>query len=104
MSFDIRNYIWNIFEISKAQDTNNIKLSLDMFITNMELSRERYEGASSLDYKKLHNDWANLGNNGQSIQRDIFNKVMYNVYVALCDAWRAKDRRKFDLLCFAELD
>ena len=102
-SFDIRKYMWNIFEIYRTQDMDNVRLALDMFITNMELGMDRYEGATDIDYTKLHDSWDALSEAEHIHEKLIFNKVLTKVYLQLCDAWRAKDRRKFDALCLVDL-
>lgn len=102
-SFDIRKYMWNIFEIYRTQDIDNVRLALDMFIANMELGYDRYDGASDVDYSKLHDVWDDMSEAEHVHEKLIFNKVLTKVYLQLCDAWRAKDRRKFDSLCMVDL-
>ena len=43
-NFDIRNYIWNIFELSNSNKIKNLNLAFDLFTTNLYLGCERYKG------------------------------------------------------------
>lgn len=47
--FDIRKYIWNVFELTIAQEVGNVKTGLELFIQNMELGRYRYKGVTNVD-------------------------------------------------------
>lgn len=101
--FDIRDYMWHIYEISAANEVGNIRFALDMLIINMETGMERYEGASELDYTALHDEWDKFSEAEKIYQKIIFHKVIHKVYFNLSDAWRAKDRPKFEKLCYVDL-
>lgn len=98
MNFDIRDYIWNVFEISKEQNTSNINIALDLFIENINLGRERYKGLSFLDYDQLSKYWWNLSDKERKMQIVIFNKIMNNRFVKLREAWVMNNRNLFNIL------
>ena len=100
---NIRNYMWNVFELSKIHEVENVRFALDLFITNMELGYGRYEGASDVDYAKLGKVWRSMKEVDRIDQKILFNRIIHKVYNQLCDAWRAKDRRRFETLCAVDV-
>ena len=52
--FDIRDYIWNVYEISRKHQTN-VYNAFNMFITNVAHGHEKYDGAiKKWKLKKIH--------------------------------------------------
>lgn len=103
MAFDIRDYMWNVFEIAEELKVENIRIALDLFIVNMELGRERYHGSSYKKYTTLQKKWEPLTETQRNKQRIIFNEVIHKVYPALRDAWNNKDRNEFDAYAHCDL-
>ena len=101
--FDIRDYMWNIYEISNYQKLNNVRLALDMFIENIQLGYDRYKGASGVDYKLLSKVWNSKTESYHIHEKIIFNKVLHVTYKKLCDAWKHQDRAAFNAACRVSL-
>ena len=101
--FDIRNYMWNVWEISNHNKLNNIRIALDMFIENLELGYERYGGASGVDYNSLSKIWRRQSESYHTHEKIIFNKVIHKSYTNLCDAWSSRNRAKFEEACWVNL-
>ena len=95
---DIREYIWNVFEIATYHDTTTIQYALDMFLANVDLGLERYEGASGVSYIRLHKKWNRMVKSDKEFQRMIFNKIIRYSYLCLYEAWMEDDKEKFDKL------
>ena len=104
MIFDIRNYIWNIFEISITQKLGNVRAALDLFIINVELGYSRYNGADYLDYSNISDLWNELSESDKNRQKKIFNNIICKVFTKLSKAWYTRDRQVFNALCFTELE
>ena len=96
--FDIRNYIWNIYEICDFHNLTNLNLAFDMFIENLNLGYERYEGAN-LEYEYLSNIWNNLPDSYHVHEKIIFKRVLDSSYGKLCELWNKKDKEKFIFIC-----
>ena len=96
--FDIREYVWNIYELCNFHKLTNLNLALDMFIENLDIGYERYEGAN-LEYEKLYDIWANLPESYRAHEKMIFKKVLDNSYGKLCEAWNKKDKDNFTTIC-----
>ena len=103
MAFDVRDYMWNVFEIANELHVENIRIALDLFIVNIELGRERYHGSSFKKYPTLHKKWEPLTESERNKQRIIFNEVIHKAYPALRDAWNSNDRETFDALAHCSL-
>ncbi len=96
--FDIRDYIWNIYEICDFQKISNLNLALNMFIENLDLGYERYDG-TCLNYKELSKIWNGLPNSYRIHEKLIFKKVLDTSYGKLCKAWNNKNKNKFNTIC-----
>lgn len=79
-AFDIRNHIWDIFEISRHQQYLNLREALNMFLVNVELGFDRYEGAD-VDYLELRPTWNILSERGKKRQLYIFDYIIKNFSV-----------------------
>lgn len=101
--FDIRDYMWNIYEISNYNKLDNTRIALDMFLENVELGYARYEGASNIDYSKLSEIWNNKPESCHIHEKIIFNKVLHVSYSRLCKAWKRGDREAFNEACRVSL-
>ena len=95
---DIRDYIWNVFEIATYHDTTTIQYALDMFLANVDLGLERYEVAYDVSYARLHKRWNRMANTEKDFQKMIFNKIIRYSYICLYDTWVLDDREEFDRL------
>ena len=98
MNFDIRDYIWNIFEISKEQNTDDISTAFDMFIENLNLGRDRYKGCDNLDYSKVSKSWLSMKDSARDKQIRIFNKIIESRFIRLRDAWMDDNKSLFEVL------
>ena len=96
--FDIRDYIWNIYEISSYYKLNSIYTALDMFIENLDLGYKRYAG-TELDFESLSKVWKQLPKSYHTHEKAVFRHVIDIAFGKICDAWKAKDRDKFDKAC-----
>ena len=97
--FDIRDYIWNVFEISRKQK-KNIYAAFNMFITNVAYGHEKYDGAIYVHYKNLNKSWEDLTEPEKDYQRKVFKKVVRKYKYQLRKAWNNKNRLKFHTICF----
>lgn len=93
--FDIRNYMWEIFELSQSGEVHNVRLALDLFLVNVELGESRYEGAS-MDYASIMLLWNKLSDQEKELQKDEFNLILDINYKCLCDYWVMNNRERFD--------
>ena len=100
-NFNIRNYIWNIYEISDFHNHADIRMALDMFIANLDFGYERYAGATGIDYEELSKQWLSKSKSYHIHQKLIFNKIINTVFGDLCDAWKLKDKNAFEKACFS---
>lgn len=84
-AFDIREHIWNIYEISKQQQYLNMREAFNMFIVNVELGFDRYKGAD-VDYAKLKEKWELLSILGKRRQLAIFDYILkhFSVFILHC--------------------
>lgn len=101
--FDIRDYMWNIFELSKTEDVHNVRLALDLFLVNVELGEDRYEGADELDYNKIMHKYLMLNTHERELQREEFNAILDINYKSLCNCWHCKNRMEFEVHAHEEL-
>lgn len=97
--FDIRHYVWNIYEISDFYKLKNMTVALDMFVTNIELGCDRYSGASEIDYIKLRRQWNRTSKQYRSYERIVFDTIIQISYSKLCRAWVKKDKHGFINIC-----
>ena len=74
MKFNIRSYIWEIFEIRKYYNLSNIKLAFNMFMANIKLGYERYHGSSRENYSILSRKYYRLPNKNKDKVRSTFKK------------------------------
>lgn len=95
MEFDIRDYIWDIFEISRVQNIENANMALRMFMVNLEFGKERYSGSTKIDYYKLRKEWANLSFKERSRQLLVATKLIEYKYPKLYDHWIRNDKSGF---------
>lgn len=100
--FDIRKYIWNVFELTIAQEVGNVKTGLELFIQNMELGRYRYKGVTNVDFKALGEKWNTLPESEQEYQVMVFNSIINKSIFTLSEFWRNKDRKAFMDFCFMD--
>lgn len=96
--FDIRNYIWNIYEISSFYKLTSVYSALDMFIENLDLGYSRYAG-TDLDFETLSKIWKQLPKSYHTHEKAVFHKVLDVSYGRLCDAWKSKNKEEFDKAC-----
>lgn len=96
--FDIRDFIWNIYEICEFHKLTNLNLAFDMFVENLNLGYDRYEG-TYLNYEELHKTWSQLSDSYQMHEKMIFKKVLDSSYGRLCDSWNKKDKENFNSIC-----
>lgn len=101
--FDVRDYIWYIYEIFTTNEVGNIRFALDMFIINTETEIERYQGITKLDYVAINKKWSKLSEPEKIYQKILFNKLMHKVYFNLLDAWKENNHYKFEKLCRVDL-
>ena len=99
MKFDIRDYMWQIFQIAFYNNITNIRIGLDLFLMNLELKRERYRGSTNISYRKIGNLWNDLTEAGQVHQKLIFNRIIHLNYLDLCKAYKDRRRDIFNELC-----
>lgn len=104
MEFDIREYMWDVFEISKVQDIDNANMALRMFMVNLEFGKERYRGSSYIDYRKLRKEWGSLIYTERSRQLLVASKLIEYMYPKLFDAWKENDKTKFSNVCYRDLN
>ena len=100
--FDIRDYMWNIFELSKTEDVHDVRLALDLFLVNVELGENRYEGAA-LNYNKIMHKYFMLNICERELQREEFNAILDVNYKNLCNCWQCKNRKGFEIHAHEEL-
>ena len=103
MKFDIRDYMWQIFQIAFYNNITNIRIGLDLFLMNLELKRERYRGSTNISYRKIGNLWNDLTEAGQVHQKLIFNRIIHLNYLDLCKAYKDRRRDIFNKLCRVDL-
>lgn len=103
MEFNIKNYIWNIFEIMESQHISDSRLAFNMFIVNLELGRERYHGARYVRYGKLHNVWTKMTDDDKHVQEQIYNRIMSKLSPALIAAFSSRNRFEFEILAHLDL-
>ena len=96
--FDIRDYIWNIYEISNFYKFTNVYSALDMFIENLDLGYNRYAG-TDLDFETLSKIWKQLPKSYHTHEKAVFKHVLDVSFSKLCDAWKSKNRADFDKAC-----
>lgn len=100
--FDIRKYIWNVFELTIAQDIGNVKTGLELFIQNMELGRYRYKGVTNVDFRALGDKWNLLSEQDRQYQVMVFNTIIDKSMIDLSRLWNDKDRKAFMDICFID--
>lgn len=88
--FDIRKYIWNVFELTIAQDIGNVKTGLELFIQNMELGRYRYKGVTNIDFRTLGDKWNLLSEQDRQYQVMVFNTIIDKSMIDLSRLWNDK--------------
>lgn len=94
MAFDIRDYIWDIFELSNVQNIHNVLLSYEFFMTNVELGINRYKGLD-IDYVDLRNRWNSLSERSKEYQKDVFISLINLNYKHICEAWNNHNKDDF---------
>ena len=94
--FDIRDYMWEIFCLSQTEDVHNVRLALDLFLVNVELGEDRYEGAD-VDYDKIMHKYLKLSENEKELQKEEFNAILNIAYKKLCTYWHDHDKKDFEL-------
>ena len=100
--FNIRDYMWEIFELSTSEEVHNVKLALDLFLTNVELGEERYEG-SSIDYSSISHEWNRLTEYEKELQRKEFEIILNINYRYLVKYWLLHKRTLFDYIAHEEI-
>lgn len=92
---NLRNYIWNIYEIAK---TNNVQrdVAKDMFIANLNAGTDKYKGATGVSYRRLGMKWKALSSVEKRKQQNEFHDIITNYFKPLSEAWQAGDRKAFD--------
>lgn len=103
MHFDIRNYIWNIFEISVANKVDT-KFAFELFMTNVTLGKERYGGATGVNYRVLNMVWEEMSEKDASIVEHTYSSLLNDKHVELYKAWRLNDKELFNNLCGISLN
>lgn len=101
--FDVRDYMWYIYEIFTINEVGNIRFALDMFIINVETEIERYQCITKLDYAAINKKWNKLSEAEKIYQKILFNKLMHKAYFNLLDAWKENNHYKFEKLCRVDL-
>lgn len=101
--FDIRNYIWNVFELSEYNDLSSIFYGLDMLIANLTLPSIRYKG-STLKYKEPSKLWMDLGYVAKQSQRKLFSITIRYHYINLYEAYCANDKELFEQIALSKID
>lgn len=96
--FDVRDYMWDVFEIRNFNNLLNIRSAFDMFIVNIELGQKRYDGAD-LNYYKLNKKWNMLFDFQKKHEIEIFNKIIDKEYIELLTMWRNNNKLYFYSLC-----
>lgn len=100
--FDIRNYIWDIFKISKNQQYLNLREALNMFLVNIELGFDRYEG-SNIDYLKLKPKWNMLSERGKKRQLYIFDYIIKNFSVFILRSCLKSDKETINRFKYMDI-
>lgn len=92
---ELKNYIWNIYEIAKA---NNVArdVARDMFFANMELGTDKYKGATNVSYRRIGLKWKALSASQKHHEKEEFNRITKEYLKPLSQAWQAKDKKAFD--------
>lgn len=93
--FNIKDYMWNIFEITNYNHIDNIKIGLDLFIMNLELRKERYKGAYKINYDIIGKQWNSLLYAQKLRQKQYFNEIIKYNYLKLCKEFRSNRFDKF---------
>ena len=101
--FDIRNFIWNVFELAEYNELSNIFYGLDMLIANLSLPKIRYEG-STLKYKEPSEFWMDLTYERKQSQRKLFSITIRYHYIDLYEAYLDNDRDLFDRIALSRIN
>lgn len=91
----LKENTWNIFEIAK-ENSMDIGVGMDMFVSNLNAGRAVYHGADELDYAALHDQWAALSAGEQAAAKQEYSDFSRAHYAALSAARRAEDKEAFD--------
>lgn len=98
--FDIRDYMWDIFDIAKEEDADT-GVGLDMFIANIrnkdDEAAPKYGKSVKLDYDAI----AKVINIDEA--RKVYRRVTYTFWPQLGAARRLGDRKKFEEIVHGEI-
>ena len=94
-AFDITYYMWNVFELTKANKLSNIFSGLDLFVKNLELGYERYPGSGIDNFDIVCKRWNKLGDAYKNREKLFFRNMINKGFGVLCDSWNAGDKKSF---------
>lgn len=99
--FDIRDYMWEIFCLSQTEDVHNVRLALDLFLMNVELGENRYEG-TNLNYNDIMHKYLRLNKQERELQKEEFNAILDVAYKRLCIYWHNHNKEDFEFYAHEE--
>ena len=74
--FDVRNYMWNVYEIYNYHNLDSLYKALDLFMTNVKLGMARYPGATGANYTDMQIKLHNTRKKKVLLQRKIFESCL----------------------------
>lgn len=92
----LKDYIWDIYTIAKRYNAQT-DVAMDMFVANLNQKSDKYQGAT-IDYEKLGAEWREMSLQEQHNEKMEFDLITKKYLVPLSKAWRAKDRKAFDIV------
>ena len=98
----LKNYLWEIFEVAREERTDGDNLTGDMeiapnlFVEGIKGNpQHQYKALSEIDVPAAKAKWEALDAAAQAKEYDEVGKIIDRNYKALCAAFVASDREKF---------
>lgn len=98
----LENYLWEIFEVAREERTDGDNLTGDMeiapnlFVEGIKGNpQHQYKALAEIDVPAAKAKWEALDAAGQAKEYDDVGKIIDRNYKALCAAFVAGDREKF---------
>ena len=98
----LKNYLWEIFEVAREERTDGDNLTGDMeiapnlFVEGIKGNpQHQYKALAEIDVPAAKAKWEALDAAGQAKEYDEVGKIIDRNYKALCAAFVAGDREKF---------
>ena len=101
--FDIRNYMWNVYEIYNYHKLDSLYKALDLFMTNVQLGMARYSGATGANYVDMQIKLHNTRKKKVLLQRKIFESCLLRNESKLKEAWESRNRELFEQVCLDDI-